>query len=125
MHEFSICRDILAAALEEYRALDPAPKRLKAVRVVAGGMHQIIPEYLATAYGILSRDTPAAGSKLDLVIKPVTGRCRECGWEGEIVPPFFQCAACGALAIDLMQGRELYLDRLEVEDHEHERDQGL
>ena len=44
---------------------------------------------------------------------------------GEIVPPFFQCAACKVLAIDVIQGRELYLDRLEVEDDEHERDQGL
>ena len=125
MHEFSICRSIVTAALEEYAALDPPPRRLKGIRLVVGGMHQIIPDYLATAYELLTQDTPAAGSRLDLVVQPVIGRCKECDWEGEIVPPFFQCAACKVLAIDVIQGRELYLDCLEVEDDEHERDQGL
>lgn len=115
MHEFSICRSLVEAVLEEYEALDPSAKGLKTVRVVVGGMHQIVPEYLVTAYELLTQDTVAAGSVLDLQIQPVIGYCRECGWQGKIVPPFFQCAVCEALAIDVVKGQELFLDRLGVE----------
>lgn len=115
MHEFSLCQRIVDALLEEYAALDPPVRRLNAVRVVSGGMHQIVPDYLQTAYMLLTKETPAEGSQLNLVVQPVIGRCKACGWEGEIDPPFFQCAACEALEIELLQGRELYIDGLEVE----------
>jgi len=115
MHEFSICRNILAAVLEEYKALEPPAERLSRVRVVVGAMHQIVPDYLAHAYDILARDTVVAGSALDLQVQPVTGRCQSCKWEGEIQPPFFQCPSCDALTIEVLKGRELYLDCLEVD----------
>jgi hydrogenase nickel incorporation protein HypA/HybF len=122
MHEFSICQRILEATLEEYAALEPVPLRLKSVRVVSGGMHQIVPDYLQTAYECLSKETPAEGSSLHLVIQPVIGHCNSCGWQGEIQQPFFQCGSCEALDIELLHGRELYIDGLEIEIDEHERD---
>jgi len=115
MHEFSICQRIVEGLLEEYAALEPPAGRLKSVRVVTGGMHQIVPDYLQTAYELLTKETPAEGSQLNLVVQPVIGHCQSCGWEGEINLPFFQCAACDALEIELIQGRELYIDGLEVE----------
>lgn len=119
MHEFSLCRGLVDAAIEEYGALKPPAIRLTAVRVIVGGMHQIVPEYMTTAYELLTQDTVAAGSMLNLQIQPVIGQCQECGWEGKITPPFFQCPACDALAINVLKGHELYLDRLEVEFDEH------
>ena len=106
------------AVLEEYAALAPPVGRLKSVHVVVGRMHQVIPDYLITAYALLTRDTAAANSELELEFRAVLGRCRDCDWQGEITQPFFQCDACGALAIDVMQGRELYLDRLRLESDE-------
>jgi hydrogenase nickel incorporation protein HypA/HybF len=115
MHELSICRGIVQAALEEYEKLEPRPRRLTRVRVVAGELHQLVPDHLVMAFEVLTRDTPAEGSTLELETVPVTGRCRGCGWEGEIRPPVFQCAECEAFDIEMEKGRELYLDRLEVE----------
>jgi hydrogenase nickel incorporation protein HypA/HybF len=115
MHEFSICRSIVAAVEEELSRLDPPPKRLAKVRVVVGRMHQIVPEYLVSAYQVLTRESPANGSGLEIAQVPVTGRCRACQWEGEIQLPVFRCGACGAFEVDLAGGKELYLDHLEVE----------
>jgi len=115
MHELSICRGLVRAALEEFEKLEPRPKRLTRVRVVAGELHRLVPDCLATAYEVLTRDTPAEGSALELETVPVTGRCLRCGWQGEIRPPVFQCPRCEAFDIELEKGRELYLDRLEVE----------
>jgi len=118
MHELSICQSIVNAALEEVARLDPPP-RLRSLQIVCGALHQIVPEFLVDAYRILSRDTVLAGSELKIRIVPVTGRCRQCAWEGEITPPVFQCGACEQFEIELLAGKELFLDRLEVETDEH------
>ncbi|MBN2491285.1 MAG: hydrogenase maturation nickel metallochaperone HypA [Planctomycetes bacterium] len=116
MHEFSICQSLVDAALEEFRRIEPTPERITRVRVVAGRLHQLVPEFLQSAYEVLTKDTPAEGSEMELRLVPVTGRCTACGWEGEIEPPVFQCAGCGAFAIELCGGKELYLDQMEIEE---------
>lgn len=115
MHEFSICERIVEAVLDEYSRLDPAPCRLCKVRVVVGRLHQIVPEYLTFAYDALTRDTTAQGSKIELVSVPVVVRCRACGWDGNIELPLFRCGGCGSLDVEMLGGKELYLDHLEVE----------
>jgi hydrogenase nickel incorporation protein HypA/HybF len=117
MHEMSMCQGIVEAVVEEMGKLDPQPERLIKVRVVAGALHQIVPEYMTDAWTYLTRETPAEGSELELAFTAVRGRCQAegCGWEGEIRPPVFQCPKCEGFDVELMSGKELYLDRMEVE----------
>ena len=119
MHEFGICERIVEGVLEELNRVDPPPRLIKS-RLVVGRLHQLIPEHMRFAYEVLTRDTPAAGSELEVIVKPITGRCRACGWEGEIEPPFFRCGECKERAIETIGGRELYLDSLEIETDEPE-----
>jgi len=116
MHELAICRSLVDAMLEEFRRLEPTAKRITRVRVVAGRLHQLVPDFLRSAYEVFTQDTPAEGSELELEIVPLEGRCRACGWKGEIEPPVFQCARCDACAIELDGGKELVLDRMEIEE---------
>lgn len=115
MHEFGIAEELVHAVVAELGRLGPAP-RLRAVRVVAGGLRQIVPENLTFAYEVLSRDTPAAGSALEVAILPLRGACTRCAWEGELHDAVFQCGACGAFAVRTLGGMELYLDVLEIDD---------
>lgn len=115
MHEFSICERIVEAVLGELSRLRPAPKRLCKVRVVVGRLHQIVPDYLTFAYDLLTRDTAAEGSEMEFVHAPVVGKCRNCGWSGDIELPIFRCGDCGVLDVELVGGKELYLEHLEVE----------
>ncbi len=114
MHEIAIGQNLVAAVLQEMRQRQVPPGALRVTRVVAGQMHQIVPEALATAYDLLSRDTPAAGSTLALRILPLEARCPACGWRGALEPPVFLCGACGQGGIELLSGNELYLESLEV-----------
>ena len=116
MHEFAMCERIVRATLDEYAGIEPPPKRLARIHVVAGGMHQIIPETLQFAYEVLTKETPAEGSTMDLTISPVLGRCRACGWEGDLDLPFFECGACRELDIEVVSGMEMYLDKLQIEE---------
>lgn len=122
MHEFSICEGIVNAAVEEMAKVDPPAKALRKTTVVVGAMHQIVPENLVFAYEVLTRDTPAAGSELELRFVPIKARCRDCGWEGEVHQPLFLCGACNMGNIELLSGKELYVENLEIEqedDNEH------
>jgi hydrogenase nickel incorporation protein HypA/HybF len=80
-----------------------------------GALHQIVPENLKFAYEVLTRETPAAGSELMMVSVPITAQCRACGWKGEIRSPLFLCGACNSGEIELIGGKELYLDNLEID----------
>lgn len=115
MHEFSICEGLVDAVLKEAEKLEPPPDRVIRVQVVMGRLHQIVPDYLAQAFEVLTRGTPAEGAEMKMKTLPVVGRCNACGWEGEVDPPFFRCGRCEALDLDVVKGKELFLERMEVE----------
>ncbi len=115
MHELALAQRVAHAALEALAGLDPPPRRVVRTVVVAGRLHQIVPDFLTRAFGYCVEGTPAQGSGLDLEIVPVTARCPACGWTGEIEPPWFVCGDCGRPGVEVRTGKEFYLDRLEVE----------
>ncbi len=115
MHEFAMCENVGRAALEEYAKLEPPPKRLVRIRVVAGGMHQIVPDFFTFAYEVLTKETAIEGSTMDLKVTPVIGRCRNCTWEGELTLPFFECGSCKERKIDVIHGMEMMVEKLEIE----------
>jgi len=116
MHEFSICQSLVDAVVDEMRKIDPKPARLLKTRVVIGKLRQVVPEFLEQAYKILTKDTIAADSALEIECLPVSGRCEDCGWCGEMPVGKFGCQACGSVRAEIVGGRELYLDNLEIEE---------
>jgi hydrogenase nickel incorporation protein HypA/HybF len=120
MHEFSLCEGIVATLEEEYAKLSLPNKakskvRVTRVRLVIGELHQVVPESLKLAFEMLTKETPMAGSVLELEIVYLAIRCRECGWEGEIKPPLFLCENCGKGDVEVTRGREMYIKDMEVE----------
>ncbi|MCD4814015.1 hydrogenase maturation nickel metallochaperone HypA [bacterium] len=115
MHEFSICQNLVEAILDAIKTMQPRPKRLLSAHVVAGRMRQIVPQFLESAYEALIQDTPAAGSKLNIIEAPIKAKCLVCGQVSEITPPSFACQGCQSQSLDTISGMELYLDHLEVE----------
>jgi len=113
MHEFSIAQTIVQSVLAELKKVQPA--RLVRARIVAGHLHQIVPDSLAQAYKILTKETPAAGSRLSIRRAPVMAECHQCHWCGKIKGAMFTCGKCNAGDIEVTGGRELYLDSIEVE----------
>ena len=125
MHEFSICEKLVQAVLVELDRTRPRPKRLLKARVVVGRLQQIVPDSLQLAYEILTRETAAEGSALELDEVPIKCECRQCGWEGEINDRLFLCHDCGSAEVNVVAGNELYLESLEIEEDEHDNAQSL
>ena len=118
MHEFSICESLVRVVLEELGRLPATagqPPRLLKARDVCGCLQSIVPESLQLAYEVLTRDTRAQGSLLEVVSAPAHGECQACGWTGEVTAPFFICGTCGATDVTLVSGKQIHLASLEVD----------
>jgi hydrogenase nickel incorporation protein HypA/HybF len=113
VHEFSLAKTIVTATLAELKKRPAA--RLRTVRVVIGRQHAVVPENLRFAFATLIRETPARGARLAIRTRPIAIRCRKCGWKGAVKAPLYLCKSCGAGAVEVTGGNELYLQSLEVE----------
>jgi hydrogenase nickel incorporation protein HypA/HybF len=117
MHEVAVAARMVEIALRAAR--DNGGGRVAAARLLLGGLTCVDPETLAFAFDVASRSTPAAGCKLDIVRVPARLRCRSCRFEreGELLAP---CPGCGALGGEILAGRELRLDAIDIEERDLE-----
>lgn len=117
MHELSIAQSLLAI-IEDEMAKN-GKEKLLTVKIRHGRLASVVPEALETAFEVLTADTRLAGSRLVMEEIPVRLRCRTCGREFSPESPsaaFAPCPACGEeLGHEVLSGRELYIEYLELE----------
>ena len=113
MHEMAIAEGILDIALD-YAAKNQA-KRIGSISLLLGEMSGVETEALSFCFASLVRGTIAEGAELKLHRVPLVGRCRKCGLETPIKHYNFICPSCGEGALDIISGRELRVESLEVE----------
>jgi hydrogenase nickel incorporation protein HypA/HybF len=115
MHEYNVCQTIVDRVVELADGMSPRPRRVIRARLVLGGMRQLVPDNLRHAYEEMAKGTIAEGSALEIVPRPVTAVCRQCGWTGEMGSAGFRCGSCDSTVATMAGGRELYLESIEVE----------
>ena len=120
MHEMGIASQIVRIALE-YLPPDQ-PVRGRALKLRIGKLTAIVPSSLRFCLDIITRETRLAGAAVVIEEVPVRAVCQECGANSEIAEPPFWCSACHGVKLDILSGRELLIDSLEVEDPPSERD---
>ncbi len=80
-----------------------------------GALAGVEPEALRFAFEVVTRDTLAAGSTLQLEAVPARAFCPVCAAEFDAGMDYvFSCPTCGQLSCDLRQGRELELAQIEM-----------
>ena len=121
MHELAICERLVEVVDREVARLRPPPAGVRRAHLVVGRLHAIVQPVLRDAYALLTADGVAAGSTLEITDAPVVGECSGCGWRGELQIPRFQCQHCGSLDLEIVGGRELFLESIEVIEADAER----
>lgn len=120
MHEMSIAQSLLELAEAEAKKNDC--ERLTRLIVNYGALSGIMPEALSLCFEALTKNTPHAGVKLELICLPVRLRCPFCSsvFEAEDQDSIWQpCPTCGeSFGHIVEQGRELILARLEAQKKE-------
>jgi hydrogenase nickel incorporation protein HypA/HybF len=115
MHELSIVSSIVDSVTESLQKYPGA--RVIEVRLRVGALASVVEESLQFCFGIATEGTPLEGSKLVVNTVPIVVHCAACGSDGEIESlQSFHCPKCGAPASELLQGRELEIEAIEIED---------
>jgi hydrogenase nickel incorporation protein HypA/HybF len=114
MHELSIAMGIVEAALDE------AQKRgvqVSAVHLRLGALSGVVKDALLFSYEVSCQDTALQGSKLIVEDVPVAIFCPQCQEKRVLASvQSFTCPQCGEPTMNIVQGKELEVYALEVEE---------
>lgn len=113
MHEMSVAESMVELVLQH--AEEAGARRVSAIRVVVGGMSGIVEDSLQFAFEALSEGTLAQGAILEMKLVPTKARCKDCCAEFLLAEFHWSCEACGGSRLDIIEGKELYVDSIEVE----------
>ena len=113
MHELSL----IAALFEtlEEKAREHRAVRITMVRLRIGKLSGAVPELLESAFETFKKGTIAEGARLEIEAVPVRLRCLDCGGDRLDEDGMFACLACGGRNVELLEGRELIVERIELE----------
>ena len=117
MHELSITQEIVDT-VDNARRDAGLHLIVTAVHIKIGRFTAVVPDYLRHYYNMLTEGTPLHGAELHIELVPLTAKCHACGREFESETPMLQCPQCGGLSADVIQGRELLVDSIEVDEPE-------
>ncbi|HUJ32198.1 MAG TPA: hydrogenase maturation nickel metallochaperone HypA [Candidatus Acidoferrum sp.] len=115
MHELSIAINIVEIAEEE--AQRRGGLHVTAVHLRLGLLAGVVKDALLSSYGVACEDTPLRGSRLVVEEVPGIVYCPTCA-AGRPVrsSEWFCCSECGSIASEIVQGKELEVVSLEVEE---------
>lgn len=113
MHELSIVASLFEI-LEE-KAREQKAAQIVRVNVKVGMLAGVVPEFLQTAFDSYKRGTIAAEATLEITSVPLRVKCKKCRSVAEKDDFVFTCPACGSTELDVEEGTELLLDKIEME----------
>ena len=113
MHELSLVASVFEV-LEE-KAREHGAKRVLSVVLRVGVMSGVVPDLLESAFDIYKKGTIAETARLEIVTVPLKLRCPDCGGEAVREDTDFSCAGCGSRRVEIVEGRELVVERIELE----------
>ncbi|MDO8568989.1 MAG: hydrogenase maturation nickel metallochaperone HypA [Dehalococcoidales bacterium] len=113
MHEFTITQSILSIALE--KAGEVKASRISGISITLGELSGIVDESVQFYFEFLSKETIAAGATLNFVKPRVQLRCRKCATVFSPNDSNWVCPGCREQGIEVVSGRECYVESIEVE----------
>jgi len=118
MHELSIAMSIVEMAQEE--AEQRGGVQISAVHLKLGALSGVVKEALLSAYEMACYDTPLQGSCLVVDEVPVVVFCPTCQLQRPLSSTqLFCCSECGTPTSEIVQGKELEVVALEIEEWAH------
>ena len=117
MHEMGIALQIVEIATASLPA-DLGAARIAKVNLKVGKLAAVVPESLRFCFSVAVRDTALADAILAIEEVPVVARCKDCGAQWTISEPVFVCKTCAGGSLEILSGRELDIESIEVVEEE-------
>jgi hydrogenase nickel incorporation protein HypA/HybF len=113
MHELSIVETMVNMVLE--KAKEQQAKKVLRVYLVIGELSGVLNDAVDLYFALLTKETIAAGAEIFFQRPPTLVRCRNCGTEYSPENLKIICPKCREQKIEIISGRELYIDNIEIE----------
>ena len=118
MHEMGIAMQIVEIATASLPA-NLGEARVTAVNLKIGKLAAVVPESLRFCFDVVVKDTRLTGAKLVIEEVPVVARCKDCNAQWTIDEPVFTCKTCQSGSLEILSGRELDIESIEVVEEEN------
>jgi len=113
MHELSITQHILDIVTRHAQRADA--DRVTAINLVVGELTGFVDDSIQFYFDMLSPDTLAEGARLSIRRVDARVRCTVCGAEFSPQGYSWLCPQCEAIGGEVVSGRELLVESIEVE----------
>jgi hydrogenase nickel incorporation protein HypA/HybF len=113
MHEQSIVENLMSIALDSAEKAKAA--KIHKINVVVGELSGAVDESMIFYFGFLRQNTIAAEAELVFTHKPAVLHCRKCDLDFTAEKMDFRCPKCHEPQVEIVGGRELYIESLEAE----------
>jgi len=113
MHELAITQSMLDLVLEQARKVEA--REVKRINLVIGEMSGFVGECMQFYFDFISKGTIAERAALSFKTIPTTARCRSCGKLFELREFDWTCPDCQGNSMEIICGKELFVESIEVE----------
>ncbi|MCR5203145.1 MAG: hydrogenase maturation nickel metallochaperone HypA [Lachnospiraceae bacterium] len=113
MHELSVTTGLVNMVTEEGKKAGAT--KVTKVNLVIGKCSCLVPQILTDYFALLSEGTVAEGAEVNIKRLPGKVTCNDCHATSEIPDFRVVCPVCKSRNTTLIQGKEFYLDSLEIE----------
>jgi hydrogenase nickel incorporation protein HypA/HybF len=113
MHEQSIVDNLMAIALDSAKKANAT--KIYKINVVVGELSGAVDESMNFYFNFLRQNTIAAEAELVFTHKPAVLHCRKCKLDFTAEKMDFRCPECREPQVEIVGGRELYIESLEAE----------
>lgn len=113
MHELGVMTGVLQAVEES--AKQAGSEKVLKISLSVGVMTEAIEDALRFAFEALSEGTMCESAELEITMIPPVSVCAECGNEYEHDRFHMLCPECGSSFTQLIRGKELQIDSIEVD----------
>ena len=106
-------RRVLDEAVKKAR--EAQASKIARINLVVGELSSIVDDCVQFYFDFLSNDSIAEGAALSFRRIPMQVRCRNCGLSFSPDKSSWSCPHCGKWDVEVIAGREFYIDSIEVE----------
>ena len=113
MHEMAMVSSIFNVINDKIK--EYGINKVKQVKLVVGEMTGVEDYTMKACFELFAEATPVEGALLVIERIPIKVKCRSCGNEYIASNMRFRCASCGGTNINIISGKELYIENIEAE----------
>ena len=113
MHELSITQSMFELVIEQ--AKKEKASKVTSVNLVIGEITGVVSESVQFYFDLLSKDSIAENTQLNIKMVPCVVHCRKCNRNSNLDKSEYICPYCKRHELEIISGEELFVESIEVQ----------